>query len=114
MKILIDADSCPVTGIAADVAFDNGVSCLIICDTDHSIDIERSENIVVDKGKDSTDFRIMNLVQSGDIVITHDIKLALVCLSIGAYVLDHDGRHLMIDAVPKIKESRLKERNRMT
>ena len=109
MQILIDADACPVTQIAAEIAYYNHIKCVVICDTSHNTSVERSENIIVDKGKDSADFRIMNLVQPGDIVITHDFKLAMVCLSMGAYVLEHNGRRYHEQCAPK-KQTKLSKR----
>ena len=109
MKILIDADACPVTQIAADIAYYNNIPCVMISDTEHETNTERSEHITVDKGRDSADLRIMNLVQPGDIVITHDFKLALVCLSMGAYVLEHDGRRYDAQCAPK-KQAKLARR----
>lgn len=91
MKILIDGDSCPVLDIAERLAFRRAVECKVVHDTDHELHPEHSEQIMVDKGPDSADFRIMNLVQPGDIVVTQDIKLAWVLTSMGAYVMDHDG-----------------------
>ncbi len=83
MKILIDGDSCPVLDIAERLAFRRAVECTVVHDTDHELHPEHSEQIMVDKGPDSADFRIMNLVQPGDIVVTQDIKLAGVLTSMG-------------------------------
>ena len=77
MRIFIDADGCPVVDIAARTAKRSGIKCTIICDTAHSIHREGAETIIVDKGADSADFRLVNLVGSGDIAVTQDYGLAL-------------------------------------
>ncbi|MDD7516501.1 YaiI/YqxD family protein [Ruminococcus flavefaciens] len=92
MKIFIDADGCPVTDIAVRLAVRYSVPCTIICDTAHSIYRDGADTIVVDKGADSADFRLVNLISSGDIAITQDYGLAAMCLSKNATVLNQDGK----------------------
>lgn len=62
MKIFIDADGCPVVDIAVRIAKKRGIECTIICDTTHSIKRDGAETITVEKGADSVDFRLVNLV----------------------------------------------------
>ena len=92
MKIFIDADGCPVVDITVRTAVRYGTECTIICDTAHSIQREGAKTIVVDKGADSADLRLVNLVGAGDIAVTQDYGLAAMCLSRRAIVLDQDGR----------------------
>lgn len=35
MKILIDADGCPVVDIAVQISKERNIECLILCDTAH-------------------------------------------------------------------------------
>ena len=76
MKLLIDADGCPVTDIAVRTAVKFGIECVIICDTAHSIVRVGARTITVDKGADSADLRLVNLVSAGDIAVTQDYGLA--------------------------------------
>ena len=92
MKIFIDADGCPVVDITVRAAKKYGAECTIICDTAHSIQREGAQTIIVDKGADSADLRLVNLVGAGDIAVTQDYGLAAMCLSRRAIVLDQDGR----------------------
>lgn len=94
MKIFIDADGCPVVDIAVRIAKKYGVESTIICDTAHSIQRESAKMITVDKGVDSADFRLVNLVSAGDIAITQDYGLAAMCLSKKAIVLNQDGKRI--------------------
>jgi uncharacterized protein YaiI (UPF0178 family) len=92
LKILIDADGCHVVEIAVSTAKRYGLESTIICDSAHSIQRDGAETIIVDKGADSADFRLVNLVSSGDIVITQANGLAAMCLSKRAVVLNQDGK----------------------
>ena len=92
MKIFIDADGCPVVDITVRTAVKNGLECTIICDTAHSIQRDGAETIIVDKGADSADLRLVNLIGQGDIAVTQDYGLAAMCLSKRAVVIDQDGR----------------------
>ena len=80
MKIFVDADGCPVTRLTADIAREYGVECIIICDTSHSIEIEFVRTVTVDKGADSADYKIANMISDGDIAVTQDYGLAAMCL----------------------------------
>ncbi len=91
MKILIDADGCPVVDIALACAGRKGVQVLLICDTAHSLEREGAQTITVSKGADSADFRLVNLVKKGDLVITQDYGLAAMALAKQAVVLDQNG-----------------------
>ncbi len=91
MNVLIDADGCPVVDITVRLCRHAGVSCLILCDTSHQIDYEDVKTLVFDRGADSVDFALVNLVRAGDLVITQDYGLAAMCLSRKARVLHQDG-----------------------
>lgn len=90
-KIYIDADGCPVVYPTLDIAQAYGVDCCIICDTAHSFQIEGVETIVVDQGRDSADYKILQLLHAGDIVITQDYGLAAMALAKQAYLLSQNG-----------------------
>ncbi len=91
MKILIDADGCPVVDLTLATANRCGISCLILCDTSHEFQREGAQTLVFDKGADSVDYALVNRICFGDIVITQDYGLASMCLTKGARVLHQDG-----------------------
>ncbi len=92
MKLLIDADACPVVDIALNCAKKNEVDeCVLLCDTSHLIEREGAKTIVVSKGADSADFALVNLVKPEDIVVTQDYGLAAMCLAKRAHVLNQNG-----------------------
>jgi len=91
MRILIDADGCPVVRIAADCARRYDVPITLVCDSTHLFDLPDAEVITVTKGADSADFRLVNLLRPGDIVITQDYGLAAMSLARRAHVLNQNG-----------------------
>lgn len=91
MKILIDADGCPVVDLTVRLAEKYGIECTILCDTSHEFNREGAKTVVVEKGADSVDFRIVNLVGEGDIVVTQDYGLAALCLARKAIPVSQNG-----------------------
>ena len=91
MRILIDADGCPVVDIAVRMARQYSVECIIICDTSHVFEKEGASTVMVSKGPDSVDFALVNMVQTGDIVITQDYGLAAMCLARKGVAISQNG-----------------------
>lgn len=106
MKVYIDADGCPVVRNTLEIAEKFHIPCVIICDTAHRIEYENAETIVVEKGADSVDFRLVNLIQKGDIAITQDYGLAAMCLSKRAVVLNQDGKEYTNENISGLLEFR--------
>lgn len=92
MKIYIDADGCPIVDETVEIAFKYGIKCIILCDTAHRIERKNAETIIVEKGADSVDFKLVNLISNGDIAITQDYGLAAMCLGRNAYAINQDGK----------------------
>lgn len=91
MRILIDADGCPVTKTAIQIADEFNISVTIFCDTSHCFDYENVEIITVSKGADSADFALVNSINCGDIVITQDYGLSAMALAKNARVINQNG-----------------------
>ena len=91
MKILIDADGCPVLDIVINLGHKYNVKTIIMCDTSHIINKIGIETIVLSKGSDSVDFALINKVSKGDIVVTQDYGLAAMVLSKGGYPINQNG-----------------------
>lgn len=82
MRILIDADGCPVTNIAVSISKSHGLECIIVCDSPHIFNSDYAQVITVDKGADSADMKLVNIALKGDIAVTQDYGLAAMCLSL--------------------------------
>lgn len=91
MKVLIDADGCPVVDTAIRLSGEYHIPCLLLCDTAHEFHRPGVTTLVFDKGADSVDYALVNRVEPGDAVITQDYGLASMCLARGARILHQDG-----------------------
>ena len=106
MKVLIDADACPVVDIALRLCVKQSIPCLLLCDTAHACYREGAETLIFDKGSDSVDFALVNRVTTGDIVITQDYGLASMCLAKAARVVHQDGWEYTEDNISGLMEQR--------
>jgi uncharacterized protein YaiI (UPF0178 family) len=91
MKILVDADACPVREIILKAAKRRNTPVIMVTDTSHELNDGYSEVIIVDKGADSADYAIAGLASRGDIVVTQDYGLAAMVLAKGAKAINQDG-----------------------
>ena len=91
MKVFVDADGCPVVNETVMLCRKFHKECIIICDTSHSIKKEGAETIVVEKGADSADFKLVNMLNKGDVAVTQDYALAAMALSKGARIINQNG-----------------------
>ena len=114
MRILIDADGCPVVDIAIKLAKEYHLACFIFCDTAHVFNKEGATTLTFSKGADSVDFALVNRLIDGDIVITQDYGLAAMCLARRVVVLNQDGMEYtnhIIDALLLSRHTAKKIRN---
>ncbi|HIZ83267.1 MAG TPA: DUF188 domain-containing protein [Firmicutes bacterium] len=106
MRILIDADGCPVVNLALEAGRRRGVPVLLFCDTAHIFSREGAETITVSKGADSVDFALVGRLQPGDIVVTQDYGLAAMCLAKGGRPVSQDGLLFTPDNMDGLLQSR--------
>ena len=99
MKILVDADGCPVVNEAVFLAKKFQIPCFLFADTAHRFEKDGATTVIVDKGTDSADFALANRASAGDIVITQDYGVASMCLAKGAHVLHQDGWEYTLDNI---------------
>ena len=92
MRILIDADACPVTKIAEKVAIKENIPLLIFCDVNHVMKSDYGKVITCDAGADSVDLKLINESKKGDIIITQDYGVAALALGKGAFPIHQDGK----------------------
>lgn len=102
MRILIDADGCPVVDLTVKVAREHQLECLILCDTSHHFEKPGAITLTFSKGADSVDFALVNLLLPGDVVITQDYGLAAMCLARKARVLSQDGMEYTNDNIDSL------------
>lgn len=110
MRVLIDADGCPVVDIAIRICKFANTECILLCDTAHEFHKNGASTLVFDKGADSVDFAIANRVFPGDLVITQDYGLASMCLAKGARILHQDGWEYTADNIDGLLTFRYESR----
>lgn len=93
MKIMVDADACPVKELIIGCAKKHGLEVVMVCDVAHMLFYKEDHvtTVTVDQGADSADLAIANRTQAGDICITQDYGLASLLLAKKATVLHHNG-----------------------
>ncbi len=90
MRILVDADACPVKELIVRTARPKGIPVILFSDFCHALSDGYSAIVTVDKGRDSVDIALANRTEAGDIVVTQDYGLAALALGKGAKAL-HPG-----------------------
>ncbi len=93
MRILVDADACPVKEEIYRVAFRRAVAVSIVSNARIRIpDHPLVERVVVSDGFDAADDWIAETADAKSVVITADILLADRCLKAGAAVIGPTGK----------------------
>ncbi len=93
LRILVDADACPVKEEIYKVALRNEVAVTIVSNSPIRVPQHRLvDRVVVDDGFDAADDWIAERAGPAAIVITADILLADRCLKAGATVLSANGK----------------------
>ena len=92
MKILVDADACPVVKQVEKIAKKHRVPVILLCDTNHILSSNYSEIKVIGAGADAVDIALANLCQSGDIAVTQDYGVAALVLGKGGYAIHQSGK----------------------
>ena len=93
IRILVDADACPVKEEVYRVAFRRGVAVRVVSNArirvpEHAL----VERVVVSDGFDAADDWIAGEAGASDVVVTADILLADRCLKAGARVIAPTGK----------------------
>jgi uncharacterized protein YaiI (UPF0178 family) len=106
MKILVDADACPksVLDICKKVGYKYALPVWTVASFNHSI--ESDHHVLVGDTSQETDIRVMNLTETGDIVVTQDWGLAAIVLGKGAKCLSPSGREFRSDKIEFLLEER--------
>jgi len=102
MRILVDADACPVKQIIIRLAKERDIPVIMLIDTSHELDDGYSMVITVDKQADSVDFALMGLLNGDDIVVTQDYGLAAMVLGKGVRVVNQKGLVFTNDNIDKL------------
>ena len=91
MRILVDADACPVKKEILEVAKQYKLEVHMFFDNAHEYSDGYSTVYILDKGADSVDYALINKTVTGDIVITQDYGVATMALSKKAFPINQNG-----------------------
>ena len=92
MRILIDADACPVVRITERVAKKYSIPVVLLCDTNHVLSSDYSEIKIIGAGADAVDIALANLCKAGDMAVTQDYGVAAMVLAKGGYAIHQSDR----------------------
>lgn len=94
MKVIIDADACPVKDIVTKETEDKNIEVTLVSSLSHFSPRELASHVkavYVDAGPDAADYKIVQLAEAGDVIVTQDYGLASLLLPKGCTVLHHTG-----------------------
>jgi hypothetical protein len=93
VRILVDADACPVKDEIYKVAWRREVPVRVVSNSYLRVPAHPLiERVVVSDAFDAADDWIVEQADAGSVVVTGDILLADRCLKAGATVLGHNGK----------------------
>ncbi|MCB5952121.1 YaiI/YqxD family protein [Enterococcus sp. BWT-B8] len=109
MKIFIDGDGSPVKEDTISIGLSKELEIVVVTSIDHYSQKEYPKGVsfmYVDKGADSADYRILELIKRGDLLVTQDYGLASLALPKGAAVLHQLGKEYTLDSIDQLLEQR--------
>jgi uncharacterized protein YaiI (UPF0178 family) len=103
LRILVDADACPVKDLIIRVGREKDIAVVMFMDTSHAWKNEDNvEMITVDKARDGVDIALINMTGKNDIVVTQDYGVAALALGKGARALNQNGMIFSSDNMDKL------------
>lgn len=107
MRIIIDGDACPqrVKEICEHAAKEYGVELIIVVDIDHYITSD-FQIIIVEQGRDSVDYKIVQIFKEGDILVTQDYGLASLVVNKASAVIHTAGFFINKNNIDSLLQSR--------
>ncbi|ASI35094.1 MULTISPECIES: DUF188 domain-containing protein [Exiguobacterium] len=104
MKVLVDADGCPVVDLT--IRLSAGVDVFLVCDTAHEFNRAGATTITIGQGPDAVDYAIVNRISPGDIIVTQDYGLAALALARKGRPIDQNGRIFTDDNIDFLLHTR--------
>ena len=98
----VDADACPVVRIVERIEKKYTIPVTLLCDTNHVLQSDYSEVIVVGAGADAVDYKLISICHKGDIVVSQDYGVAAMALGKGAYAIHQSGKWYTNDNIDRM------------
>ena len=109
MKVYIDADASPVKDIVIDLTEDKEIPVTLVSSIAHFSLKElpaHVKTVYVDHGAEAADYKIVQLIKKGDLLITQDYGLASLALAKGCIVLHHMGYEYTKENIDSLLQQR--------
>lgn len=107
MKILVDADACPVKGEIIDLGREHNIEVLLVASVNHSLtDCPGCRVIVVDDYPEAADLALISRAEPGDVVVTSDHGLVALALGKKCRALSPRGKVYRPEEVDNLLASR--------
>ncbi|WP_411843296.1 YaiI/YqxD family protein [Salinicoccus sp. HZC-1] len=109
MKVIVDADACPVKDIIIEEAVHVSVPVTLVSSLSHYSTQDLPEHVkavYVEAGPDAADFKIVQLAKVDDIIVTQDYGLASLLLPKGCTVIHHKGFEYNDENIDHLLETR--------
>lgn len=109
MKVIIDGDASPVKNVAIEETKNRKIPLVLVSSFAHYSTKEQPphvEIIYVDSSAEAADYKIMQVVRQGDLLITQDYGLASLALGKGCIVLHHKGFEYTASNIEKLLHDR--------
>ncbi|SFK77458.1 hypothetical protein SAMN05216235_1673 [Salinicoccus halodurans] len=109
MKVIVDADACPVKDIIIRETERKWIPVVLVSSLSHySVqDIPgHVETVYVEAGPDAADFKIVQLAEPDDLIVTQDYGLASLLLPKGCAVIHHKGFEYSDENINHLLETR--------
>lgn len=106
MKILVDADACPKKAlqICMELGAKYAVNVWTVASFNHNIISDN--HIVVGDNDQETDIKVLNLTETGDVIVTQDWGLAAMALGKKARCISPAGREFSNENIDFLLEER--------
>lgn len=107
LKIIVDADACPVKAEIVSAARQFGADVLMVASFDHYLaPVEGVTTVQVDCSDQSVDLYIANHIAAHDILVTQDFGLATIGLAKKAIALSNRGQIYTDETIDFLLETR--------
>jgi len=108
VKIVVDADACPVKNEIVAAAEMHGAEVLMVASYDHRMTVHANHVTViqVDRSDQAVDLYIANRIGRGDVLVTQDFGLATIGLAKSAIVLSNRGQRYTDETIDFLLERR--------
>ncbi len=102
MRILVDADACPVVALVEQIARERQIPVTLYCDTNHVLWSDYAQVRTIGAGADAVDFALTADCRKGDVVVTQDYGLAAIILAKDAFALHQSGMQYTQDNIDRL------------